>query len=455
MYDVVKGFEGFENLWGLVVNQIETGTNGKFMAIFFDYYFVTDEYMSAIIYSDDKGETWKMVDSEDRKLEYFHKKVIENNLYLLPSALSVLNKSSGVFEKLMYPFNTMTRYVETASRTLIKTDAKHEPLWIRQGELEWEFPHNIKNAWIKNIGSYYKYNYSRLQYVSDYEDKTLIDSYIYLMNGYIDKNDYFEARIAYSMASTREILFDGVQILYNEEVDYESIVYADSQTLYGFKVTDDKKYQLVRFNFLTETEEELGKYVHANDSGKVFIDVQDQNLLISHRDGIEFSKDAGASWMQVVADNYSLIISPKVYNHDIYIQNGKALLRSTDGNSWENLLEGTSQALIYSFEFDSKNRILVYTSNGAFRSKEPVSVEESNEFIANIDINIYPNPTSDIINIESKESISNIELYNLSGELLSKQNGLTIDAANLSNGTYFIKMQVGEKSIYKQFVVER
>ncbi len=454
LYDVVGSFDGFDNLWGLDISDIKTGVDGQFIAVFFYYYFEMDEYHSALMYSEDKGENWQLVIAEDRKLEYFEKQVIDNNIYLMPSALSVLHKPSGTFEKLMYPFNTITKYFESSSRKLVVTDANHEPLWIGKEYMEWAFPKNLEKAWISDYGNYYKFENEQLYYVKGgYETNLGVD--VFMMNGEVSKTGLFRAKIFTHGYSNREVLFKGIKTIYEVDVDYESTVYADSQTLYGFKRTVDEKYQLVRFNYLSETEEKLGKYVQANDSGNVFVDVQDQNILISHKDGIEFSKDAGESWRQVVADNNNPELSPKVYNNDIYIQNGKALLRSTDGETWENILDGTSKALIYSFEFDMDNRILVYTSNGTFRSKEPVSVEENTQYLANIDINIYPNPTSDIVNIESAESISNIELYNLSGELLSKQNGLTIDATDLANGTYFIKMQVGEKSIYKQFVVER
>lgn len=59
---------------------------------------------------------------------------------------------------------------------------------------------------------------------------------------------------------------------------------------------------------------------------------------------------------------------------------------------------------------------------------------------------IYPNPISDILNIESKESIDVIKVINVLGKdvLSSKENSM--DVSHLPSGLYFVKISAGNKS---------
>ena len=67
---------------------------------------------------------------------------------------------------------------------------------------------------------------------------------------------------------------------------------------------------------------------------------------------------------------------------------------------------------------------------------------------------LYPNPTTTILNIETKESIEkeSIKVYNITGQLLinitKAENISSIDVTNLKTGNYFIVIQT-DKGIYK------
>ena len=66
-----------------------------------------------------------------------------------------------------------------------------------------------------------------------------------------------------------------------------------------------------------------------------------------------------------------------------------------------------------------------------------------NEVALNNTVSVYPNPVKDILNISSKELISNVQVYNVSGQqiLIEKAiNTITkIDLSSLSSGVYFVK----------------
>lgn len=76
--------------------------------------------------------------------------------------------------------------------------------------------------------------------------------------------------------------------------------------------------------------------------------------------------------------------------------------------------------------------------------------------VSNVDTNnlrVYPNPTKDIVNIESITSIKNIEIFNVLGKkinTLKNQNNINIE--NLPNGVYFLKIKNEDNIVIKQII---
>lgn len=70
-------------------------------------------------------------------------------------------------------------------------------------------------------------------------------------------------------------------------------------------------------------------------------------------------------------------------------------------------------------------------------------------------MNIYPNPTSDILNIKTASEIDSIEIYDLLGKRVktfteSNINNNTIDISQLSKGMYLAKISSdGKTSTYR------
>lgn len=67
---------------------------------------------------------------------------------------------------------------------------------------------------------------------------------------------------------------------------------------------------------------------------------------------------------------------------------------------------------------------------------------------------IYPNPTSDILNIQTEQKISKIEILDTSGKLLKSNSGSgkTINVSNLSKGIYLIKIYANQNIINSKFI---
>ncbi len=92
------------------------------------------------------------------------------------------------------------------------------------------------------------------------------------------------------------------------------------------------------------------------------------------------------------------------------------------------------------------------TSNNAV-----LTVNATSSISSNIsDIEIYPNPSNGIINIEANEEIL-IKIYSLSGikvyEQTVNQKSRTIDLSNLSNGVYFLNSNYKNTIINKKIII--
>lgn len=90
---------------------------------------------------------------------------------------------------------------------------------------------------------------------------------------------------------------------------------------------------------------------------------------------------------------------------------------------------------------------------------EPEPVLEINNF-ETAKIILYPNPTRDILVIESQENISQITIYNLQGvqvsiNSFSNNNLVEIDLSNLQNGIYFVKTKTATNKVGVQRIVKR
>jgi hypothetical protein len=72
--------------------------------------------------------------------------------------------------------------------------------------------------------------------------------------------------------------------------------------------------------------------------------------------------------------------------------------------------------------------------------------EETNEFL---DYSYYPNPTNGLVSINSKDTITEVAVYNIEGRLLFNQKrndfSTTVDLSQFATGTYFFKLKFNDK----------
>ncbi len=87
------------------------------------------------------------------------------------------------------------------------------------------------------------------------------------------------------------------------------------------------------------------------------------------------------------------------------------------------------------------------------------SIDLLNQDIESL-INIYPNPARDLINIKTDIEIDNVSIIDINGQIVNSFNCISTEnySSNikyLPNGTYFIKVVVGNNIITKKFIIDK
>jgi len=87
-----------------------------------------------------------------------------------------------------------------------------------------------------------------------------------------------------------------------------------------------------------------------------------------------------------------------------------------------------------------------------------ISEEMSVNDLSNVDIKLYPNPTNDIINIQSNSKIKSVQVYNMNGQVMisktiQNQNA-KINVAGYISGTYIVKVET-ESGIQTHKIIKK
>ncbi|WP_379963313.1 S8/S53 family peptidase [Epilithonimonas sp. UC225_85] len=69
-------------------------------------------------------------------------------------------------------------------------------------------------------------------------------------------------------------------------------------------------------------------------------------------------------------------------------------------------------------------------------------------------INIYPNPAKDILNISSDKPIKSVEIYDVLGRLIKTETNNNVNVSKLTKGNYIIKIKTGDQELIEKFIKE-
>jgi len=67
---------------------------------------------------------------------------------------------------------------------------------------------------------------------------------------------------------------------------------------------------------------------------------------------------------------------------------------------------------------------------------------------------VYPNPSSDVLNIRTNEPIDKVELYNIIGQLIVVKKTTNINISSLKTGIYILKIYSGNRSVIKKVMID-
>jgi len=219
--------------------------------------------------------------------------------------------------------------------------------------------------------------------------------------------------------------------------------------------------------------------IHPEDPDKIMVVFSNYNTY-----SLFYSDDAGGSWSKVAGNleqntsgsgNGPSCRTAQIIplgNSTLYVVGTSIGLFATsnlDGPNtvWEMIAkDDIGNVIIEQIDYrHSDGRFTVATyGSGIFQTTltEIGDVLTVNDIDVN-ELTIYPNPTSDIINIEfdvKKEDKVSWTLYNEVGKIISTasekvitgENNLTINCSSLKSGIYFVSLNINKNIITKQFI---
>lgn len=84
-------------------------------------------------------------------------------------------------------------------------------------------------------------------------------------------------------------------------------------------------------------------------------------------------------------------------------------------------------------------------------SNQLLSVKE----VSTIDVSIYPNPTTDFVNIKSDKKVKNITIYSLDGRRLKEVTDSRVDFTGYSSGTYLLDITLEGGTEFKHKIIKK
>lgn len=143
----------------------------------------------------------------------------------------------------------------------------------------------------------------------------------------------------------------------------------------------------------------------------------------------------------------------QIENLSIASNSGEA----SSANPWK-IFEGTDLS-----NWQSKSDLSQVTlSNNdwlglSFSTRRPFTPQEatsslSNSTVQKVEFTIYPNPTSDYLNIQTEDKISEVSIYNIQGKEILKSNLDRIDVSNLTSGIYLIEVKTNSGQSIQKFI---
>lgn len=163
----------------------------------------------------------------------------------------------------------------------------------------------------------------------------------------------------------------------------------------------------------------------------------------------QYEQEGALEWMEYLISYYAYY----GYSYPNFVADTSIELGSDDNEQYM-LAKGTTYC-VWGFPYNG-NKELGEAKRIEFETDGIVSLKDVVDFTA---VSVYPNPASDVVVVNSKNTIKNIEVYNTLGQVVLSQeantNNISLDITNLTQGNYFVKVTTADNVITTQKVVVR
>jgi photosystem II stability/assembly factor-like uncharacterized protein len=164
--------------------------------------------------------------------------------------------------------------------------------------------------------------------------------------------------------------------------------------------------------------------------------------------------NGGTTWFTQTSNSTNFLYDIEMVDGNIgYIvgENSTVLKTLDGGQNWTPLITNLPTGTRL-FDIFITNNTIYINGDGVFKATLPTNI---NHLVKNdTEIEIFPNPTSNQLTIDTELGINEIKIIDITGKPIKaiKQNTNVVNIADLSNGIYFIKLITDEEIITKKFV---
>ena len=192
----------------------------------------------------------------------------------------------------------------------------------------------------------------------------------------------------------------------------------------------------------------VGKYIHYKIRFENTGNFAAQNIVV--KDVIDSTKFDITS-LQITDSSHSCITKVTEGNNvEFFFENINLPFDDANNDGYIVFKIKTKQTVVL-------NDVLTNQANIYFDYNFPITTNEAQTLVQNplknqqfntLDVQVYPNPVNKILNIQSKELPTKIEIFDLNGRLLQSTpiNNNQADVSSLSSGTYFVKIYSNENT---------
>ena len=172
--------------------------------------------------------------------------------------------------------------------------------------------------------------------------------------------------------------------------------------------------------------------------------------------------DGGINWEWMDnlpdEDNSSIQSIVALDENTVYTcgHNGTIMHTIDGGDNWE-LMSASSQNNFISMDFTPEGKGFIATWYGEILSYDPPPLSIS-DIAMNTTIQVYPNPTTNLVNIQSEFTIKSITVYNIAGQVILNESTdnttYRVNTSNFDTGIYLFRIETEEGSIAKRVIIE-